>query len=591
MNRKSILKLIATLVLTASPAVLLADATEDLYQLFDAAWERQLEENPTLASSLGDKRYNQLWPDVSLQAIALSHAADQQTIAGLGQIDRAALSASDQINYDLFGREYSNRAAGYKYRQFLIPLNQRGGIQTADQLAQQLRFAGEQDYEDWNARLRSFPEFMNQTITLMRQGVKEGRIHPSIILERVPDQIAAQIVDDPTQSPFYAPYNQMPETIPAARQEILKVAARTAISEQILPSFKRFRKFFDRAYLPKARTEIGASALPNGNDFYEYRVRLFTTTTLTSDEIHQIGVSEVKRIRTEMMKIIAEVEFDGTFDDFLEFLRTDPQFYYDNPDDLYQAYLATSKRIDPELVNLFGRMPRMPYGVKPIPDQIAPDTTTAYYSPPAADGSRAGFYYVNLYRPDVRPKYEIEVLSVHEAVPGHHFQISLAQELGDLPNFRRYGGFTAFVEGWGLYSESLGGDLGLYTDPYSKFGQLTYEMWRAVRLVVDTGMHSKGWSREKAIEFFKANAAKTEHDIVNEIDRYIAWPGQALAYKIGELKIKQLRATSERALGEAFDIRAFHDVVLGSGAVPLDVLETQIDAWIASVQQATAMSQ
>jgi prolyl oligopeptidase len=303
---------------------------------------------------------------------------------------------------------------------------------------------------------------------------------------------------------------------------------------------------------------------------------------MTPDDIHRLGLQEVKRIREEMQQVIEEVQFEGSFQDFLIFLRTDPQFYFDNPDDLYQAYLATSKRIDPELVRLFGKLPRMPYGVKPIPDSIAPDTTTAYYSDPAADGSRAGIYWVNLYRPEVRPKYEIEVLSVHEAMPGHHLQIALQQELTEMPNFRRFMWFTAFVEGWGLYSERLGYDLGLYKDPYSRFGQLTYDMWRAVRLVVDTGMHYKGWTRQQAIDFFKDNAAKAEHDIVNEIDRYIGNPGQALAYKVGQLKMLTLRERAENQLGENFDIRAFHDELLGAGALPLDLLEQRMDTWLAA---------
>ena len=307
---------------------------------------------------------------------------------------------------------------------------------------------------------------------------------------------------------------------------------------------------------------------------------------MTPDEIHELGLSEVARIRAAMLEIIDELEFDGDFADFLEFLRTDPQFYYEDPDELFEAYLATSKRIDPELVKLFGKLPRMPYGLRPIPASVAPDTTTAYYSRPAADGSRAGYYYVNLYRPEVRPKYEIEVLTVHEAMPGHHLQIALSQELEDIPEFRRYSGFTAFVEGWGLYSESLGDELGLYRDPYSRFGALTYEMWRAVRLVVDTGMHEKGWTRQQAIDFFKDNAAKTELDIVNEIDRYIGNPGQALAYKIGQLRILELRRRAEEALGERFDIRGFHDAVLGGGALPMELLERRVDQWIEARKKA-----
>jgi prolyl oligopeptidase len=315
---------------------------------------------------------------------------------------------------------------------------------------------------------------------------------------------------------------------------------------------------------------------------YESAARRFTTTSLSPEQIHQIGLDEVARIRGEMEELIQELGFDGDLQDFNDYLRTAPEFYYESPEALFEGYLAVSKRLDPELVKLFGRLPRMPYGVRAIPEQIAPDTTTAYYMRPAADGSRAGYYYVNLYRPEVRPKYEMEVLSVHEAVPGHHLQIALAQELEGLPTFRKLSGPTAFIEGWGLYSERLGYDMGLYRDPYSRYGQLIYDMWRAVRLVVDTGMHYMGWTREQAIEYFKNNAAKTEADIINEIDRYIGWPGQALAYKIGQLKILELRSRAEQRLGDRFDIRAFHDHLLGAGALPLDVLEERMDRWLAS---------
>ncbi len=572
----------AAILLAGQPDSAKADAASDLHQLFAESWERTLRENPTFASSLGDLRYNRQWPDVSLGGIATSHAEDRRDLARLMQIDRSALSDTDQTNYDLFMRRSQDQVKAYRFRRFLLPMNQRGGIQTADQLADRLNFDDTKAYEDWIARLRSFDLYMDQTIKLMRRGIKEGRIHPTIIMQRVPAQIAAQLVDEPSDSSFFAPFLNMPENISERRQTKLKIRAREAIRRMVLPSYLRLAKFIQKSYLPMTRDQVGAYAQPDGEAFYQYRVEHYTTTSLTADEIHEIGLLEVARIREEMMKIIEIVNFSGSFDDFLEFLRTDPQFYYDNPEELLAAYVAITKRIDPEVHRLFDPLPKAPYVVKPIPSAIAPDTTTAYYSPPAADGSRPGTYYVNLYRPEVRPKYEMEVLSVHEAVPGHHLQIALAQELGELPAFRRFGGFTAFVEGWGLYSESLGGDLGLYADPYSDFGRLTYEMWRAVRLVVDTGMHAKMWSRQRAIDFFKANAAKTEHDIVNEIDRYISWPGQALAYKIGELKIKQLRRQSQDALGDGFDIKHFHNAVLSRGAVPLDVLERQIDAWIAA---------
>jgi prolyl oligopeptidase len=397
--------------------------------------------------------------------------------------------------------------------------------------------------------------YIDQTMKLQEQGRKSGYMPPKILMERIPAQVAQQLVENAQDSPFYRVFRNFPEAIPENQQTRLSARATEIIEKSIVPAYRKFSRYFNDTYLPASRESIGASDLPYGKEFYEFRVRHFTTTEMTPDEVHRLGLNEVKRIHAEMQLVIDELEFDGDFGEFLQFLRVDPRFYFDSPDALFEAYLATSKRIDPELVKLFGKLPRIPYGLRPIPDNIAPDTTTAYYSGPAADGSRAGYYYVNLYKPEVRPKYEIEVLTVHEAVPGHHLQIALQMELEDMPAFRRYSGFTAFTEGWGLYSESLGYDLGLYKDPYSRFGALTYEMWRAVRLVVDTGIHYKGWSRQQAIDFFKDNAAKTELDIVNEIDRYISWPGQALAYKVGQLKILELRARAEKTLGTRFDIR------------------------------------
>jgi len=580
-SRAGISTLIISLAL-ASTAV--ATPADDFAALLDEAWEWQLAENPMFASQLGDRRFNDRWTDDSLEAIERRQADTREFLRRVYAIDQTALSADDQLNYELFRRSLQTSVDGFGFNGHLIPFYQRGGVQNLDNNTNGLRFVNVKDYEDWIARLGNVDVVIGQTIDLAEKGRKSGMMSPKILMQRIPDQIAVQLVDDPEASPFYKIFAEMPDSISTEDQARLRADARTVISETVLPAYSELNEYFTDTYLPASRESIGLSELPNGKEWYEHRAHQYTTTQMSPDEIHRLGLEEVARIRGEMQAIIDSLDFGGSFEDFLVFLRSDPQFYFDNPDELYQAYLATSKRIDPELVNLFGKLPRMPYGVKPIPDSIAPDTTTAYYSRPAADGSRAGTYWVNLYKPEVRPKYEIEVLSVHEAMPGHHLQIALQQELPDMPNFRRFMGFTAFVEGWGLYSESLGPDLGLYKDPYSQFGALTYEMWRAVRLVVDTGMHYKGWTRQQAIDFFKDNAAKTELDIVNEIDRYIGWPGQALAYKIGQLKIKAIRNRAEIALGDEFDVRAFHDELLGGGALPLDILEQRMDAWLATQQ-------
>ncbi len=564
----------------------LAGASEDFHALLDEAWEFYLAENPMVASRAGDRRYNTEWRDRSLDAIKRRHLQRRDFLRRVYAIDKTALSDADHLNYELFRRDLQQRVDSHQFNGYLMPFSQRGGVQNLDSQASYLRFDTVGDFEDWLARLDKIDTVIDHTIEVADRGIEKGFVLPRVLMERIPDQIAVQLVEEGEDSPFYRTFETLPDAIKAKDQERLRAAAIKTIEGTVVPAYRKLARYFEKTYLPAARESVGLSSLPNGSAWYEFLARSFTTTLMTPDEIHRTGLEEVKRIRGEMQQIIDELEFDGDFQDFLTFLRTDPQFYYDNPDDLYEAYLATSKRIDPELVKLFGTLPRMPYGVKPIPDAIAPDTTTAYYSRPAADGSRAGIYWVNLYRPEVRPKYEIEVLSVHEAMPGHHLQLAIQQELGDMPNFRRYSGFTAFVEGWGLYSESLGYDLGLYKDPYSRFGALTYDMWRAVRLVVDTGIHYKGWTRQQAIDFFKDNAAKTEHDIVNEIDRYIVMPGQALAYKIGQLKILSLRASAEAALGDDFDVRDFHDALLGAGALPLDILQQRMDEWIAEQRAA-----
>ena len=560
-------------------------ATERLYALFDAAWQKELADNPMMATYTGDTRYNDRWTDMSAAGIARRHQHDRDTLAALRAIPRDGLTPAEQLDYDLFAREYEQRLATHAFKPWLYQIEHMGGIQTLSETAEILPFQSVKDYEDWIKRLQGVGPLVDQHIALLEEAVREGRTQPRAIMERLPPQLSLQVVDSPEKSPFYGPFRRFPDTIGAADRARLDAAGRAAIESSVLPAYQRLQTAFNARYLPATRETVGISGTPQGADYYRERIAYHTTLSgLTADEIHAIGLSEVARIRGEMLKIKDQVGFKSTLQEFFVFLRTDPQFYYKTPQELFEAYLAVSKRIDPGLVKLFGKLPRTPYGLRAIPATSAPNTTTAYYQPPAADGSRAGFYYVNLYRPEVRPKYEMEVLSVHEAVPGHHLQIALALEQASMPQFRRNAGYTAYVEGWALYSESLGEELGLYQDPYSKFGQLTYDMWRAVRLVVDTGLHAKGWSRQQAIDFFKDNAAKTEADIVNEIDRYIAWPGQALAYKIGQLRISALRREAETRLGARFDIRAFHDTLLATGAVPLDVMEPRMRAWIAAQQ-------
>jgi uncharacterized protein (DUF885 family) len=560
-----------------------ATTSQALHDLFDSEWDYNMREQPEQASELGDRRWNDRWHDAGLRAIERRHQHLGEVLGRLAKIDRDGLSVADQLNYDLFKKQIERRIESHKFRKYLIPLNQREGIQTIDELADALRFQTVKDYEDWIARMRAFPTLMDQTIELMRLGAREHIVHPKIIMQRIPAQIDKQLVNDPAQSGFYRPFRHFSREISPSDQQRLSQQAQQAIHQYVIPAFQKFKQFFVSEYLPACFDEVGAWQLPNGAESYAFDIRNHTTLDLSPEQVHEIGLREVERIRLEMQRIMAQTGFQGTRDEFFKFLRTDPQFFCKTPQELFDAYKVVAKTIDPTLVKVFRRLPREPYGVEEIPAASAPDTTTAYYRPGAADGSRAGTYFVNLYKPETRPKWEMMALTMHESVPGHHLQIALAHEIGELPKFRRYGGsYTAFVEGWGLYAESLGDDLDLYTDPYSKFGQLTYEMWRAVRLVVDTGIHAKHWTRDQAIRYFMDNAPKQELDITNEVDRYIAWPGQALAYKMGELKIKELRAHARQELGPNFDIKEFHEVVLGSGPLPLDILERNVNDWIAT---------
>jgi len=573
--------LLAFALLTA-PLAASAEAVADLHALFDREWQRDLADNPLYATYYGETRYNDRWPDISPAAQTTREAADARVLEDLARIPRDALPAAEQLNNDLFRHEYETRRGALPFHREYYSIEASSGPQSLNEVAELMPFKTVADYEAWLSRMRAIPAYLDEYGQRLRRGAAGKRTQPRAVMERVLGPLAKQVADRPEDSPFFERFRAFPEAIPVAERERLAAEAKQVIAESVIPAYRRFQAIFRDEYLPATRESVGLWDTPDGREHYKYLARYHTTTGLTPEEIHAIGLREVARNRTEMQQVMDEVGFQGSLTDFFQHLRTDPKFYYGTGEELFRAYAYIVKMIDPELPKLFGKLYRTPFGLRPIPDNSAPNTTTAYYSGPSLDGSRPGYYYVNLYRPEVRPKYEMEVLSVHEAAPGHHLQIALAQEQTDLPIFRRAGGYTAYIEGWGLYSERLGYDLGLYKDPYSRFGQLTYDQWRAVRLVVDTGLHYMGWTRQQAIDYFMANAAKTEADIVNEIDRYISDPGQALAYKIGQLKFLELRARAEQALGDRYDIRAFHDTVLATGAVPLDILERTVDDWIAA---------
>ena len=554
---------------------------ERLHRIFDLAWEHDNAERPEIATQRGVPGHNQKWMDLSIEAIDRRKRETVSLAEAVRSVDRSKLGAADRLDYDLFRRVVEQDVLLEKYPQELLAITQLAGPQYLTNFVDQMPARTPRDYQDILARFDGIPRRLTETEALLRRGIETSVVLPRMVLRDVPAQLAAQTPEDPLQAPLLKPFVKLPDGVPEqTRAEAVRI-----YRERIVPAFAKFREFFSGEYLPHARDTVALSALPDGAAWYAQRVRRETTTNLSPQEIHELGLSEVKRIRGEMEKVREQAGFKGTLAEFATFLRTDPRFYFNDARELVREYRDICKRIDPALTRLFGKLPRLPYGVVEIPAFAAPSQTTAYYRPGSARINRAGSYYVNTYKLDTRPKWEMEALSLHESVPGHHLQIALAQELSGVPEFRKNVSFVAFSEGWGLYAESLGSELGLYEDPYSKFGQLTYEMWRAIRLVVDTGMHAFGWSRQQAIDYFVQNSAKTEHDIVVEIDRYIVMPGQALAYKIGELKLKELRALAARELGEKFDIRSFHDTVLGSGALPLDLLETQVRAFIGKTRR------
>ena len=541
-----------------------------------------MKEFPESATWRGYEGQNARWTDYSLESVSQRKADTMKALSVMESTDRKQLSEKDRLNFDLFKRSLSIEKAGNEFPQHLLVINQMDGIQR--NVASMLRMMPARkvdDYEDILARMRGAEKLVQQTIDLLEVGLKMRVTPPKICLRNLGEQVTKQLTNNPMESPLLLPFQNFPASISKEDQNRLRSEAIAVYRDKSSLAFRRLHKFLVERYIPNCRESIACSDRPNGKAWYQHQIHALTTTRLIPKEIHTIGLREVKRIRAEMEKIKRQTGFKGSLTDFFRFLRTDKQFYYDKGKALLAGYRDISKRADPELIKLFGNLPRQPYGIRPVPSYIERSVTTAYYQPGSTSAARPGYFYANTYNLTVRPKWEMEALTLHEAVPGHHLQLAIADELTGLPEFRKNGRYTAYVEGWALYAESLGEEMGFYTDPYSKFGQLTYEMWRAIRLVVDTGMHSLGWSRQQAIVYFKDNAGKTEHDIIVEVDRYIVWPGQALAYKLGELKIKELRANAEKKLGDHFDIRLFHDEILRHGAVPLDILETQVKAWLA----------
>jgi len=552
---------------------------EKFEEYLDVQWDKDLEDRPIFASLLGDKRFNQDITPNNLEYYQKRISKLQERKQNLNAFNLSKLNSDNKLNYKLLNLNLDNSLEASRYPSYYMSLNQRGGVQSYYETGDRLVYSSKTDYEDWLIRLSKYSDNIKNTTINLKEGLAKGYTQPKLVTKQVITQIDNLLSNDLDRHPYLKIFlSANDEYFVDDEKNQLIEDAKELIINKINPAYQELNTFLRNDYLPKSRDSIGLDGVPNGKGWYEYVARYHTTTDLTPDEIHAIGISEVKRIRSEMEQIIKDLKWEGDFKSFLNYLRTSPRFYYDNGEDLLNAYLIMAKKIDPLLPKIFKVFPRAPYGVIPIPEESAPFTTTAYYNGPSK--GRPGYFYANLYKPESRPKYEIPVLTVHEAVPGHHFQISLAQELENVPTFRKYLSFTAFVEGWGLYSEELGEFMGIYDDPYDKFGQLTYDMWRAIRLVVDTGMHYKGWSRDDAINLFIENTAKSKLDIENEVDRYIAWPGQALAYKIGQLKILELRQKAERVLGDKYDIKDFHHEILKRGSVPLDILEGYINDWI-----------
>ncbi|MGB3848801.1 MAG: DUF885 domain-containing protein [Tunicatimonas sp.] len=565
---------------------------ERLDALFELYAESKKRASPVSATVWGEEGYNHLWDNLSPEGQRENLKELRLFYEARDWFNADDLSEPNQLNYTLFRQAVQDDYELHsRYPEQYLIIDQIQGLhQMVPSIIRMMPLRSAKDLDDLLTRLRTIPEFFERAQAQLREGIEQGITMPRTTVMQVPQQVQSMIADSADESVFFAPFASLGETIDPEGIDATSVQqeVRTLILEQINPALVRFHTFMEDEYVPQARSSFGLKDLPNGEAWYNERIRHTTTTDLTAQEIHDIGLGEVARIREAMQQIINEVGFLGDITAFNEFLKTDPQFYYETPEAVLTGYREICKRIDPMLPQLFGHLPRLPYGVEEVPAYAAPSTTTAYYQSGSLKSGTPGYFFANTYNLKSRPKWAMESLAIHEAVPGHHLQLAIAQEQENVPDFRKMLRFTAFVEGWGLYSESLGPELGMYQDPYARYGQLTYEIWRAIRLVVDTGIHQLGWTRDEAITYFRENSSMSEQDVVVEIDRYIAWPGQALAYKIGELKIKELRKRAEAALGDTFDVRNFHDQVLGSGTVPLSILESNINRWIEQQQATTA---
>jgi uncharacterized protein (DUF885 family) len=559
-----------------------ADRSKALSALFAEIWEDTLRHSPEFASSIGDKRYNDQLTDYSTQEVNAALARGRGFIEKLSMIDTTGLPEQERLSSDLMLRSLIDAQEGAKFKEWEMPVNQFTGFHTdLPQMVNRLQFDSVKDYDDYIARLQKIPKVFSQNMTNMELGIDEGRMPPEYLLEKVLVQTQALAGQKPEESPFALPLKKFPKTVSAEEQKRISTELLEAISTQVLPAYQRFAKFLQVEYVPKGRKDPGAWALPEGDAYYAFRIRQSTTLNKSAAEIHQIGLDEVKRDEAEMLAIAQKLGF-ADLKSFNAAVKANPKEHPVSKEALLDAYRGYIAQMKPKLPELFGRLPKAPLEVVAVPAYMEKDQAPAYYDNGTPDGSRPGRVYVNTYDFANRSLTSVEAVSYHEGIPGHHLQLSVAQELTGLPEFRKYSYYTAYTEGWGLYSERLGKDVGFYQDPYSDYGRLEADIWRAIRLVVDTGVHSQHWTRQQMVDYFHEHSSIDEPSVQAEVDRYIAWPGQALGYKMGQLKLLELRDRAKTALGPKFDIRAFHDEVIDSGALPLDVLEQRVDAWIAA---------